>query len=115
MTCPRSSTRMPWSAPGTCETMTPIVTAPATSFTEFSTLGSTAFFTINRPAALNAMTWAMYDALVAACEAVDSGAGLRTFVIRAVGDAFCTGTDISQFESFSSRNDGFEYERRLEQ
>src|SRR5688572_26444789 len=61
------------------------------------------------------MTWAMYDALVEACERVDANADLRTFVIRAVGEAFCTGTDISQFEAFSSRNDGIEYERRLEQ
>ena len=64
---------------------------------------------------MNAMTWAMYDALIEACERVDADADLRTFVIRAVGGAFCTGTDISQFESFSSRNDGIEYERRLEQ
>jgi enoyl-CoA hydratase/carnithine racemase len=74
-----------------------------------------AFFTINRPQAGNAMTWAMYDALVEACERVDANADTRTFVIRAVGDAFCTGTDISQFEGFSNRNDGIEYERRLEQ
>ena len=60
------------------------------------------------------MTWAMYDALVEACERVDADAGIRTFVIRAVGETFCTGTDISQFEGFSSRNDGIEYERRLE-
>lgn len=57
----------------------------------------------------------MYDALVEACERVDANADTRTFVIRAVGDAFCTGTDISQFEGFSNRNDGIEYERRLEQ
>ena len=60
------------------------------------------------------MTWAMYDALVEACDRVDANAETRTFVIRARGDAFCTGTDISQFEGFSSRDDGIEYERRLE-
>jgi enoyl-CoA hydratase len=90
------------------------VSAPATSFTSLTSHGSTAFFTINRPGARNAMTWAMYDALVEACEQVDANPDLRTFVIRAVGEAFCTGTDISQFQGFSSRNDGIEYERRLE-
>ena len=60
------------------------------------------------------MTWAMYDALVEACERVDANAEIRALVIRAGGDAFCTGTDISQFEGFSGRNDGIEYERRLE-
>lgn len=61
------------------------------------------------------MTWVMYDALVEACERVDADSGIRTLVIRAVGNAFCTGTDISQFEGFSGRDDGIEYERRLEQ
>ncbi len=45
----------------------------------------------------NAMTWAMYDALVEACERVDADHGVRAFVIRATGSVFCTGTDISQF------------------
>jgi enoyl-CoA hydratase/carnithine racemase len=90
------------------------VSAPDRSFTGFTTQGVTAYFTINRPGAGNAMTWEMYDALVDACGRVDANEGLRTFVIRAIGEAFCTGTDISQFEDFSSRNDGMEYERRLE-
>lgn len=91
------------------------MSATPTSFTEFSTRGLAAFFTINRPAAKNAMTWSMYDSLVEACEQVDANSEVRTFVIRAVGEAFCTGTDISQFEAFANRNDGIEYERRLEQ
>ena len=73
-----------------------------------------ATFTINRPDAGNAMTWAMYDALVDACDRVDASPDVRAFVIRATGEAFCTGTDISQFAQFSGREDGVEYERRLE-
>ena len=76
--------------------------------------GPVAFFTINRPEAGNAMTWAMYDALVDACERVDAAPELRAFVIRATGAVFCTGTDISQFATFATRNDGLAYERRLE-
>src|SRR5262245_21363933 len=87
-----------------------IVSAPTTFFTK----GTTAFFTISRPEAGNAMTWAMYDALVEACEHVDATPGLRTFVIRAIGETFCTGTDISQFTTFQTREDGIEYERKLE-
>src|SRR5690349_5163279 len=82
--------------------------------TTFSQNGTTAFFTINRPEAGNAMTWAMYDALVDACSHVDRDRSIRAFVVRATGGVFCTGTDISQFESFRSRQDGIEYERRLE-
>lgn len=60
------------------------------------------------------MTWPMYDALVDACERVDGAPDVRVFVIRATGDKFCAGTDISQFAAFSTREDGVEYERRLE-
>jgi len=84
------------------------------STTVFMARGPVAFFTINRPEAGNAMTWAMYDALVAACEQVDATPDVRVFVIRAAGATFCPGTDISQFTAFSTREDGVEYERRLE-
>jgi enoyl-CoA hydratase len=91
--------------------MSRIVSEPATTFTVEA---PAAYFTINRPDAGNAMTWSMYDALADACERVDGATDLRAFVIRANGATFCTGTDISQFTGFSSREDGVEYERRLE-
>ena len=60
-----------------------------------------AFLTFNRPQARNAMTWAMYDALLAACETVDADPRVRVFILRgAGGKAFVSGTDISQFQSF---------------
>jgi enoyl-CoA hydratase/carnithine racemase len=92
--------------------MSRIVSEPTTTF---SVEAPAAFFTINRPDAGNAMTWAMYEALVDACERVDASPDLRAFVIRANGATFCTGTDISQFTGFSTREDGVEYERRLEE
>lgn len=82
--------------------------------TAFEIRGPVAFFTIHRPDPGNAMTWAMYDALVEACERVDAASEVRVFVVRARGATFCTGTDISQFATFSSREEGIEYERRLE-
>ncbi len=84
------------------------------SETLFTTVGPVAFLTFNRPEAGNAMTWAMYDALVAACERVDLDRDLRVFVLRGAGGAFGTGTDIRQFAGFSSTGDGLDYERRLE-
>ena len=56
----------------------------------------------------------MYDALVAACEAVDGNPSVRVLVVRAKGDAFSAGTDIEQFTSFKTREDGLAYERRLD-
>ena len=76
--------------------------------------GAIAILTFNRPQARNALTWAMYDALVAACDRVDADPSLRVFVIRAAGDAFAAGTDISQFTGFRTGDDGLAYEQRLD-
>ena len=74
-----------------------------------------AFLTFNRPAARNALTWAMYEGLVEACDAVDARADVRALVIRgAGGQSFAAGTDISQFTTFQSAEDGIAYERRLD-
>jgi enoyl-CoA hydratase/carnithine racemase len=83
--------------------------------TVFETDGPIATLTFNRPEARNAMTWEMYEALVAACERVDADGGLRVLVLRgAGGKAFVAGTDISQFQSFRDREDGIKYEERLD-
>lgn len=61
------------------------------------------------------MTWEMYEALVAACEAVDARDDVRVFVVRSAGDqAFIAGTDISQFTEFRTADDAVAYERRLD-
>jgi enoyl-CoA hydratase/carnithine racemase len=83
--------------------------------TTFETDGPLAILTFNRPEARNAMTWAMYDALVEACDRVDADAALRVLILRgAGGKAFVSGTDISQFQSFRTREDGVAYEERLD-
>ena len=83
--------------------------------TVFETDGPIATLTFNRPEARNAMTWEMYEALVAACDRVDADAALRVLVFRgAGGKAFVAGTDISQFQNFRNRDDGLKYEERLD-
>lgn len=73
-----------------------------------------AVLTFNRPEARNAMTWAMYQALVSACDAVDRDDAVRVFVLRgAGGQAFSAGTDISQFQEFRETEDGVRYEQRV--
>jgi enoyl-CoA hydratase len=77
--------------------------------------GQTATVTFNRPAARNAMTWGMYEGLVAACERVDADDSVRVLVLRgAGGKAFVAGTDITQFREFTTAEDGLAYERRIE-
>ena len=87
----------------------------STSRTLFAVEGPVAFLTFNRPEARNAMTWEMYEALVAACDRVDEADAVRVFVLRAEGGkAFIAGTDISQFTRFASRDDAIAYERRID-
>lgn len=81
---------------------------------QLATDGPIAFLTFNRPQARNAMTWAMYDALADACARIEADERIRVFVLRANGDAFIAGTDISQFSAFRSGDDGIAYEQRME-
>src|SRR5436853_7807832 len=74
-----------------------------------------ATLTFNRPEARNAMTWRMYEALVEACDRTDADASVRVLILRgAGGKAFVAGTDIAQFQDFKAREDGVQYEARLD-
>src|SRR5688572_26916717 len=106
ITCVTSRTRIPSSAFGPLLMSTPEAL--------FSSVDHAAYFTLNRPAAKNAITWAMYDALAEACERVDADAAIRVLILRSNGDAFAAGTDIQQFAQFRSADDGIAYERRLD-
>jgi enoyl-CoA hydratase len=75
---------------------------------------SVAIVTVNRPAARNALTWDMYDALVEACDLAEANTNVRALIIRGSGGAFAAGTDISQFRDFRDGDSGIAYERRLD-
>ena len=88
----------------------------STEHTTFDVDGPIATLTFNRPETRNAMTWAMYQALVDACDRADREAAVRVLVLRgAGGKAFVAGTDISQFEQFRDREDALGYERRIDE
>jgi len=76
--------------------------------------GSVGVVTFNRPETRNALTWDMYDALVAACDTAESADDVRVLIIRGAGGAFAAGTDISQFREFANGEAGVAYERRLD-
>jgi enoyl-CoA hydratase len=70
------------------------------------------FVTLNRPAARNALTFAMYERLAEI--SADPG-GARALIITGAGDrAFAAGTDISQFRDFRTAEDAIAYESRLD-
>jgi enoyl-CoA hydratase len=80
----------------------------------FEQRGPVAWVTFNRPEARNAMTFAMYDALVRVCDHVAERDDIRVLVLTGAGEkAFVAGTDISQFTSFSTEQDALDYEARI--
>ncbi len=73
------------------------------------------WITFNRPAARNAMTFAMYDRLIALCEQAGTDRGIRALVLSGAGEkAFASGTDISQFRAFETEADALAYEARID-
>jgi enoyl-CoA hydratase len=77
--------------------------------------GPVAIVTFNRPHARNAMTFAMYEALVARCDEIDADDEIRVVVLRGAGGrAFVSGTDIRQFLDFDSGRTGVEYEENID-
>jgi enoyl-CoA hydratase len=76
--------------------------------------GPVARVTFDRPAARNAMTFAMYTELLEVCDAIDAADGLRAALFRGAGEAFVAGTDIAEFADFQSGADGLAYEERVE-
>lgn len=69
----------------------------------------------NRPAARNALTFAMYERLAEICAEVADDTAVRALVLSGAGDkAFAAGTDISQFRAFSRAEDAIGYEARLD-
>ncbi len=76
--------------------------------------GPLVVLTFNRPQTRNAMSWAMYEALVEACDQVDAAPDVRVFVLRGAAGTFVSGTDIAQFTTFERPDDGLAYERQLD-
>ena len=75
---------------------------------------ATVVITFDRPSARNAMTWAMYGQLDRVLDRVASEPDVRVAVLRGAAGNFIAGTDITQFASFTTGDDGVAYERRLE-
>ena len=77
--------------------------------------GAVATILFDRPQARNAMTWQMYKGLAVACEQLNSDTSVRMAVLRGVGGkAFIAGTDISQFQEFTTAEQGITYEAKME-
>ncbi|RKN07569.1 enoyl-CoA hydratase [Streptomyces radicis] len=78
--------------------------------------GAVVRITLANPERRNALTFAMYERLLAACDLADEP-GVRVTVLRgAGGHAFAAGTDIAEFAAFdpgTAGEEGLAYERRV--
>lgn len=82
---------------------------------QFELRGAVALVTFDRPATRNAMTWSMYGALKAICSDLHRRSDVRAVIFRgAGGEAFVSGTDISQFAKFEQAEDGVRYEALID-
>ncbi|HEY5791160.1 MAG TPA: enoyl-CoA hydratase [Gammaproteobacteria bacterium] len=71
--------------------------------------------TLNRPAARNALTFAMYARLAEICREPHQQGRIHALVISGAGArAFAAGTDIAQFRDFRDAADALTYEARIE-
>ena len=76
--------------------------------------GPIARVVFDRPQAHNAMTWSMYQQLEAICAKLKADSAIRAVAFSgAGGKAFIAGTDIAQFQAFSSADDGVAYEDQV--
>jgi len=71
--------------------------------------GAVQWILFNRVEARNALTWAMYEALVDQCEKVNQDRSIRAVVIAGSGQTFAAGTDIAQFRDFRNQQDAIAY------
>ena len=76
--------------------------------------GSVARIVVDRPEARNAMSFAMYDALLEMIGQVSHDTGIRCLVISGNDTSFIAGTDISEFAAVRNGADGLAYEARVE-
>ena len=81
----------------------------------FERRGAVGWVTFNRPESRNAMTFAMYEAIVRVCDAAEADPTLAVLVFRGAGEkAFVAGTDIGQFRTFTDPQHAIEYEERMD-
>lgn len=79
---------------------------------QFDQQGNVAVFTLNDPETRNALSPALTDALVAACERVNADVDIRCVVLRAEGPAFCSGGNIKRMYAREGHFEGGPAETR---
>lgn len=88
---------------------------PSTAKVDFELRNGIAYITFDHVAARNAMTVGMYQSLKSICEDLTKSSTARVAILRgAGGKSFVSGSDIAQFSTFTSGNDGILYEEGID-
>ncbi len=66
---------------------------------ELSLVEGVARITLNRPAAMNAMTVAMWERMLEIVQGIEHDAAVRCVLISGAGGSFCAGADVKEFAS----------------
>lgn len=86
----------------------------AESDVRFEVRDGVGWLTFDRPKARNAMTFAMYERIAETAALVNGDRAIRALVLTGAGKAFIAGTDISQFEDFTTEAQAIEYEEKMD-
>lgn len=82
----------------------------------FDIAEGTGVVTLNRPAARNALTLAMYDRLADIARSIDPDGLVKALIVTGQGDrAFAAGTDISAFRDFKTPKQALDYEAHMDE
>jgi enoyl-CoA hydratase len=76
--------------------------------------GGALWIRVDRTAARNAMTFAMYDQIAAVCQDANADASVKAVVLTGSRDAFVAGTDIGEFVDFKEASQALDYEHRMD-
>ncbi|MDH3665399.1 MAG: enoyl-CoA hydratase/isomerase family protein [Paracoccaceae bacterium] len=73
------------------------------------------WITLNRPDTRNALTFEMYEGLAEICANAPTDGSVKAIVIHGAGGrAFAAGTDMTQFRGFSTPQDAWDYEAKMD-
>lgn len=87
---------------------------PSTPDLLYERRGPIAVLTLDRPAALNALTWEMYEGLSETCDHVEVDDRVQVLVLRGAGKAFAAGTDVRLLRDVTSAERAIRYEGHVE-
>jgi enoyl-CoA hydratase len=76
--------------------------------------GGVLWLTFQRPKARNAMTFEMYDVLEQTARRANDDVAVTALVVTGASGAFVAGTDIAQFADFSTAEQAYAYEERMD-